>query len=93
MDKTLPEQIACSVEDAKALLENNRSLSVALLARLLKEHEEANRRRFEQLETEFREYRALVKAEFAKHEKRITLAGRMFKDVKDDVNKLKEASQ
>ena len=42
----LAEQIAASIEDVKALLDDNRSLSVAFLARRLRDHEELVRKLF-----------------------------------------------
>ncbi len=42
----LAKQIAASAEDVQALLKDNRSLSVAFLARRLQDHEEEVRKRF-----------------------------------------------
>jgi hypothetical protein len=89
MDKTLTEQIAASEEDVKSLLESNRSLSVALLARLLKEQGEHTRKRFQAMEDEFRAYREQAGAAMKKQDERITAAGRMFHDMQRELEKLK----
>ncbi len=44
--ETLSEQVTMSIEDAKALLKDNRTFSVAFLAVRLREHEEEVRKRF-----------------------------------------------
>ncbi len=43
---TLAEQVTMSIEDAKALLKDNRTFSVAFLAYRLRDHEEEVRKRF-----------------------------------------------
>jgi hypothetical protein len=92
MDKTLPEQIAANTDDVKALLESNSKLSVALLARLLKEHEELDRRQHQALESEMKLLRKAMEHSDKTNDERIKKAGRMFQALKKDVDKLKDGN-
>ena len=47
---SLPEQIAASIEDVKALLDDNRSLSIAYLSRRIQDVEKEMRERFRTLD-------------------------------------------
>jgi len=85
----LAEQIAASVEDVQELLQGNKSLSIALLSRMLRDHQEETRRYF-------REYRR-VEAKIAeqgesidKLEKRLEVAGTKFNDLRDELDQLKQ---
>ena len=54
---SLSEEIAANIEDVKALLEDNRKLSVAYLSRRLRDLEESTEARFKRIEKIVRELR------------------------------------
>ena len=54
---SLSEEIAANIEDVKALLEDNRKLSVAYLSRRLRDLEESTEARFNRIEKIVRELR------------------------------------
>ena len=84
----LTEQIAASHEDVKALLDDNRSLSIAALSRRLKDHEDEVRKRFKGITCPCQ---AILQAEASleKLEQRLDLAGVKFKELREELDQLK----
>ena len=87
----LAEEIAASIEDVKALLNDNRSLSIRLLANRLRELEDEVRRRFRELETCRTSCKALqtTEATVAKLEQRIEVAAVKFRELQNSLDDLK----
>lgn len=77
MDKAGPltTQIAASIEDVKALLDDNRSLSVAYLSRRQTDFEEQVRKRL-----------AAVEESVTRLSKRVDQAGTKYKELREDVD-------
>jgi len=82
-------QIAASIEDVKALLADNRNLSIAFLSRRIRDLEEEVRERFrEQNRTQEQRINSLETA-VEKLKERMNLAGVKFKEMREDVDKVK----
>jgi hypothetical protein len=75
MDKPGPltAQIAASIDDVKALLDDNRSLSIAYLARRLKDFEEQTAKRLDGIDKAVK-----------KISERVDKAGAEFKKLRDE---------
>ena len=84
----LTEQIAASIEDVKALLDDNRSLSIAALSRRLKDHEDEVRKRFKGITCPCQ---AILQAEasLTKLEQRLDLAVVKFRELRKELDQLK----
>ena len=86
--ETLSEQIAASNEDVKALLKDNRSLSVAFLAVRLQEHEEEVRKRF----LEYRRVEAKLKdveESLEKMSQRLDVFAVKWREMREELDQLK----
>ena len=91
MDKPpapLNEQIAASIEDVQALLRDNRSLSVAFLARRIRDLEEDTRERFRKIGCPCKVIDAAVAA-ITELSKRLDQAAVKFKELREEVDQLK----
>ncbi len=84
----LTEQIAASIEEVKALLDDNRSLSIAVLSRRLRDHEDEVRKRFREITCPCQ---AILQAETSleKLEKRLDMAGVKFRELREELDQLK----
>ena len=91
MSGPLTNQIAASLGDVQALLDNNRSLSVALLARRLRDHEELVRKQFSGLRCPCKDVRAAEEA-IEKVQRRLEQAALKFSEMRNDLDQLKLAS-
>jgi hypothetical protein len=85
VEKTGPltAQIAASIEDVKALLDDNRSMSVAFLSRRIRDFEEETRKRFLAMETRVEATEAAVK----QVKDKLNLAAVKYKELREDVDK------
>ena len=79
---TLQEEVACSIDEANALLESNAKLSVALLAHRLKDMEQQQREWRQSIEKRIQDLEAKVN----RIEKK---AGAAFKEVRGELAGLK----
>jgi chromosome segregation ATPase len=88
LPKPMAEQIAASIEDVQALLDDNRSLSVAFLARRIRDLEDSTRERFREVRCPCK---AIGEAEEAITElaKRLDQAAVKFKEMREEVDQLK----
>lgn len=84
----LTKQIAASIEDVEALLRDNRSLSVAVLHRRLRDHEEEVRKRFREIRCPCEAVKS-VEAAITKLEHRLEQAAVKFREIREDVDQLK----
>ena len=86
--KPLAEQIAASVEDVQSLLDDNHRLSVAFLARRIRDLEESTRKRFRKLGCPCK---AIQEAETAITEIRHKLnqAAVKYHELREEVDQLK----
>jgi len=82
---SLTEQIAASIEDVKALLDDNRRLSVAFLARRIRDLEEETRKSFRRIESQLE---VLQRANEKLHQ-RFDLAAVKFKEMRGELDKQK----
>ncbi len=86
---TRPEQIAASIEDVKALLDDNRSLSIAFLSRRIQDIEKNVRERFRTMEhSQAKRYAAFEDA-VEKLTSRLDDAGHVCKALQEELDKLK----
>ena len=85
----LAERIAASIEDVQTLLNDNRSLSVAFLARRIRDLEDDMRRGFRERQCSCADLKT-VQAEVEKLKHRIEQARVKFKEMREDVDKLKQ---
>jgi len=81
----LTTEIAASVEEVKALLENNRSLSVAFLSRRMRDLEEEVRERFKKLESRVTCCEGAAK----KATDRFEQAGVKYKEMREELDTLR----
>ncbi len=89
-DAPLAEQIAASTEDVRALLDGNHRLSVALLARLQREHETDVRERFRKLDRSRENRTSSLEDAVDKLSKRLDLAKLKFREMREELDILKE---
>lgn len=84
----LTQQIAASHEEVQALLADNRSLSIAFLARRIRDHEDDTRKRFAGIHCPCK---AIQDAEAAitKLEQRIEQASVKFREMREELDALK----
>ena len=80
--------LTASIEDVKALLADNRSLSVALLAHRIRDLEEEVRRRFREIHCPCEQV-AKAEAAIEKLEQRLGVAAMKFKEMREEVDLLK----
>ena len=90
---TLSEQIAASVEDVKALLDDNRSLSIAFLSRRLQDIEKDVRERFRTLDRGRDQRVAALEDAVQKLKGRLQLAGVKFKEMQEELDQMKGVSK
>ncbi len=84
----LTKQIAASIEDVQALLASNQSLSVAFLYRRLRDLEEEVRKRFREIQCPCEAVTSATAA-ITKLEQRLSQAGVKFKEMQEELDKLK----
>lgn len=87
MDKAGPltTQIAASIEDVKALLDDNRSLSVAFLSRRIRDLENEMRAGMLRLESQVKCFEGSVK----KLGDRVDQAGVKYKEMREELDALR----
>ena len=86
----LTTQIAASIEEVKALLDDNRSLSIACLARRIRDHEDEVRKRFREINHPEHEAAMMsAQAAITKLEQRLDAAAMKFKELREEVDQLK----
>ena len=90
MSGPLTKQIAASVEDVKSLLADNRNLSIALLARRIKDLEEEVRERFRKNEQVQAQRMNSLEDSIRKLEERLRVAGVKYMVMREDLDKLNE---
>lgn len=88
---TTPEQIAASIEDVKALLDGNRSLSIAFLSRRIRDLEDEMRKRFREIKCPCDALKALEDS-VSKLEKRLEQAAVKFREMREELDKYREKS-
>ena len=86
----LSNQIAASIEDVKALLEDNRHLSVAFLSRRIQDVEKDVRERFRTLDRSRDQRVAALEDDVQKLRERLQMAGVKFKEMQEELDKLTE---
>jgi len=91
--KPMAEQIAANIEDVQSLLKDNRSLSIALLSRRIKDLEEDLRDRLRKLDTRESERIASLEAAVKTLEDRLKVAGTKFRELQKDVDNLKDSEK
>jgi len=85
----MTEQIAASIEDVKSLLDNNRSLSIALLSRRLKDLENGVQTRFRVLEAGIDKRMKALNCTTTTLEERLKVAGVKFNEMQEELDKLR----
>jgi hypothetical protein len=89
----LAEEIAASLEDLTAVLKHTRSVTAALIWRRLRDLEEEVRDRFRKLEAREEERIAAVENAVKTLEERMNLAGVKFREMREDVDQVKNGTQ
>ncbi len=89
-ERPLSEQIAASREDVRALLEDNRHLSIALLSRLFKDLERETRERFRTFQATRNARLDSLEGDVNKLKERIEVAVVKFRELRAEVDKLAE---
>ncbi len=88
---TLPKQIAASIEDVKALLDDNRHLSIAFLSRRIQDVEKDVRERFRTLDRSRDQRVASLEDAVQKLRERLQMAGVKFKEMQEELDKFVES--
>ena len=86
----LPKQIAASIEDVKALLNDNRYLSIAFLSRRIQDVERDVRERFRTLDRSRDQRVAALEEAVQKLQERLRKAGMVCKILQNEVEQVKE---
>ena len=86
--ESVKERIAASIEDVKELLADNRNLSIAFLARRIRDVEDDLRKRFRELRCPCNEVTAATEA-IEKLDKRLELAAVKFRELREELDRLK----
>ena len=88
--KPLSQQIADNIEDVKALLDDNRHLSIAFLSRRIQDVERDVRERFRTLDRSRDQRVAALEDAVQKLQDRLNLAGVKFGEMREELDKLVE---
>lgn len=86
----LSEQIAASIEDVKALLDDNRHLSVAFLSRRIQDIERDARERFRTLDRGRDQRVAALEDAVQKLRERLQMAGVKYMEMREELDQVKE---
>ena len=86
----LPKQIAASIKDVKALLDDNRSLSIAFLSRRIQDVEKDVRERFRTLDRSRDKRVAALEDAVQKLKERLNLAGVKYKEMREELDQVKD---
>lgn len=85
---SVKERIAASIEDVETLLADNRHLSIAFLARRIRDVEDDVRKRFQGLRCPCNEVKA-ASAAIEKLDKRLDQAAVKLREYREELDKLK----
>ena len=86
----LSEQIAASIEDVQALLDDNRSLSIAFLSRRIQDVEKDVREGFRSLDRGRDQRVAALEDAVQKLQGRLQIAGVKYKEMREELDKFVE---
>ena len=85
---SLSEHIAASIEDVKALLDDNRSLSIAYLSRRIRDLEDETRKRLRGADHGQNERLTALEGSVKKLEERLHVAAVKYREMQEDLGKI-----